>query len=418
MDITEGKVFLFDSDQHCVFFFQRIFKDYFPGKVFLTDNPGNQSFSICISEKPDIIIMEAFNTGMHGVKLIKKIKQSEQLKDIPLIALTEEGGNGSICQKVIDAGADAFLQKPLNEAGCVSLLKLCVRLYALEQAVDQDKKTLLLQLADKASEVEHLKTYRSRTEEALRVERDFATQVLNAMGQGLTITNSSGYFQFANPGFCRMVGYDLQDVLGKTPYDFTIKEDHHILKAARKIRHTGQVNSYETKIKHRNGETIDVYITGVPYYQAGGIVGSIAVLTDVTQLKDTGNRLKKLSGEYEQIFNSTQDALLLIEVITGNKFRYVRNNRSHQERTGLSQETIAGKTPEELFGQKAGATLSANYARCVAARKTIIYLEEFSPEVSDERWWQTSLTPIFEHGKVTNIVGASIDITSLKDLKR
>ncbi len=414
MAISQGKVLLLDSDPSCSLFFQNIIKVFFPGKQLLTLLPGKDSYATCLSEHPDIIIIETFTTGAHGLRLIKDIKSAESLHNIPLIALTEKNNECLTQPKVFEVGADLCISKPLNEAATLAALKMCFRLSALERTVPQEKKTMINQLEATKVELENLRNYRSQTEEALSIERDFATQVLNAMGQGLTISNSSGYFQFANPAFCRMVGYDMQEVLGKTPYDFTIRKDHNILTAARKIRNTGQVNSYETVLTHKNGHTIDVFITGVPYYRAGNIEGSIAVITETTLLKNTETKLKKLSDEYEQIFNGTQDALFLIQVLDDNTFRFIRNNRSHQEKTGFPLNLFSGKTPEELLGEQAGALISANYARCVEAGTTITYKEEIIID-KEITWWQTSLTPIFENGTVTHIVGSSIEVTYMKD---
>ncbi len=413
MAISTGKVLLLDSDPSCTLFFQNIIKLFFPGKQLLTYVPGKDSYAICLSEHPDMIIIETFTTGAHGLRLIKDIKSTETLHDIPLIALTEKNSKGLIHQKVFKVGADLCIQKPLEEDETLAVLKMCFRLNTLERTVSMGKKTMIDQLNKTKAELENLHNYRSQTEEALRIERDFATQVLNAMGQGLTITNSSGYFQFANPAFCRMVGYDMQEVLGKTPYDFTIKADHNILKTARKIRYTGQINSYETVLQHKNGRTIDAFITGVPYYRAGKIEGSIAVITETTLFKSSEKKLNKLSEEYEQIINGTMDALFLIQVMDDHTFRFIRNNRSHQEKTGFTLKMISGKTPEELIGEQAGSVISANYARCVEAGKMITYKEQ-SLSDSKPTWWQTSLTPIFKNGTVTHIVGASIDITNIK----
>ncbi|MCW8173359.1 hypothetical protein D8S78_21240 [Natrialba swarupiae] len=45
-------------------------------------------------------------------------------------------------------------------------------------------------------------------------------------------------------------------------------------------------------------------------------------------------------------------------------FTFRRNNASHQEVTGLSEDELRGQTPRELLGDKQGATVAANYRRC------------------------------------------------------
>ena len=47
---------------------------------------------------------------------------------------------------------------------------------------------------------------RLHAEESLRLERDFARQILSTMGQGLTVVGADGRFSYVNPAFARMSG--------------------------------------------------------------------------------------------------------------------------------------------------------------------------------------------------------------------
>jgi len=84
---------------------------------------------------------------------------------------------------------------------------------------------------------------------------------------------------------------------------------------------------------------------------------------------------RSITREYETVFQGTQDAMFLVEVAGENTFRYIRNNRAHEEVTGFSSEDIRGKTPQELVGEKLGAQIAANYARCIHEGKPISYEE-------------------------------------------
>jgi len=55
-------------------------------------------------------------------------------------------------------------------------------------------------------------------EEELQRQRNFAETLTSQMGQGLTVTNELGCFEFVNPSFARMLGYsDPAALTGKTP---------------------------------------------------------------------------------------------------------------------------------------------------------------------------------------------------------
>lgn len=127
------------------------------------------------------------------------------------------------------------------------------------------------------------------------------------------------------------------------------------------------------------------------------------------------DRIKTISEENEKLFNGTQDAMFLIEVSGPNSFRYVRNNIALEKTTGLSD--LSGKTPGEVFGDEIGSVFCSNYSRCVQAGEPIYYEENPVLPVG-ERFLVTTLTPVFQHGRVAYIVGSSNDITERKKAEK
>ncbi|HEX8918394.1 MAG TPA: PAS domain S-box protein, partial [Chloroflexota bacterium] len=72
-------------------------------------------------------------------------------------------------------------------------------------------------------------TDRKRAEKELQHQRDFALQVMGTMGQGLAITDSEGKFDYVNPAYAQMLGVDAESLIGRSPYDFTVADDHYVL---------------------------------------------------------------------------------------------------------------------------------------------------------------------------------------------
>nr|WP_169719016.1 PAS domain-containing protein [Haloplanus natans] len=114
------------------------------------------------------------------------------------------------------------------------------------------------------------------------------------------------------------------------------------------------------------------------------------------------------------------DAVFLIDVARSDHdytFTYLRNNTSHQRRTGLSEDELRGQTPRELLGDEQGTVVAENYRQCVDKRRTIEYEEELDLPGGTSHW-QTKLTPIIDAGDVTQIVGVARDITEQKEQER
>lgn len=126
-------------------------------------------------------------------------------------------------------------------------------------------------------------TERRRAEEELQRQRDFALQVMNTMGQGLTVTDAAGRFEYVNPAYAQFMGYQPDDLIGKTPFDVTATDDYATLQAATTHRRAGESTNYTSYLQRADGEKVYALITGVPRMQGEHFAGAIAVITDLTE---------------------------------------------------------------------------------------------------------------------------------------
>ena len=136
----------------------------------------------------------------------------------------------------------------------------------------------------------------------------------------------------------------------------------------------------------------------------------------IEKLLNSERKIKQISDEYEKVFNGSQDSMFLVEVIDDNKFRFIANNYAHQKSTGLSNEFLRGKSPEDFLDEQVSNQLNANYSRCVNSKNVLSY-EEVLELPNGKRHWITTLTPVIEDDKVKYIVGSSQDITERKKVE-
>ena len=128
-------------------------------------------------------------------------------------------------------------------------------------------------------------THSKRTAAELTVQRDFALQVVNTMGQGLTVTDGRGRFEFVNPAFAKMIGLRPDQLIGTSPFEITHPEDIAAVRDNRQRQLAGETRSYEISLIGAEGESIPVLVTAVPRRKQGRIEGAIAVLTDLSDHK-------------------------------------------------------------------------------------------------------------------------------------
>ena len=122
--------------------------------------------------------------------------------------------------------------------------------------------------------------------EAYGQELTFARQVMESVEHGLTVTDEDGRFVFVNRAYAGMLGLTPERVLGRTPFEFTVREDHAALRDARDHRSAGTSSTYRTRLRRPDGSLLEVVITGSPRWHAGRIVGNVAAVVPLRELRD------------------------------------------------------------------------------------------------------------------------------------
>ena len=87
---------------------------------------GDSFWDALQSEKPELVVMDVMLPGKDGVTLLKMMKQSEELRDIPVIMATAKGTEYDKIQS-LDLGADDYLVKPFGIMEMVSRVKAVLR---------------------------------------------------------------------------------------------------------------------------------------------------------------------------------------------------------------------------------------------------------------------------------------------------
>ena len=96
-------------------------------RVTAADN-GVEAFSIAEKGNYSLIITDLFMPEMDGFELIGKLKQNERTKNIPVMMLTSKDEVESEV-RVIDAGADDYLVKPVNARLFMARVQRLLRRY-------------------------------------------------------------------------------------------------------------------------------------------------------------------------------------------------------------------------------------------------------------------------------------------------
>lgn len=147
-------------------------------------------------------------------------------------------------------------------------------------------------------------TDRRRIERELARQRDYITQVMNAMAHGVAVTDLEGRFEFVNPAYAQMLGYSQTALIGKLPTD-VLSPDERAIVSNTGIRMTSDLRTvYETRFHHQDGTTLDVLVNGSLRRDQDQVTGIITAVTDLTLQKKTEAALQYSEARLRSIINN------------------------------------------------------------------------------------------------------------------
>ena len=96
----------------------------------LTAFNGQEALDICASERVDVVLLDVMMPGMDGFEVCQRIKTNPDTQDIPVVMVTALDQPSDKLQG-LDAGADDFLTKPVDDIALIARVKNLVRLKML-----------------------------------------------------------------------------------------------------------------------------------------------------------------------------------------------------------------------------------------------------------------------------------------------
>ena len=173
-------------------------------------------------------------------------------------------------------------------------------------------------------------------ERSLRLREEKYRTILDTMQLGLVELDLEKRVLYANPNFCRTIGYTSEELLGHNlPAQLLNPRNWSQLGEHIALRTQGISTSYELPFTTKSGEAKWLLTGGSPLYDQHQVVtGSIGIILDITHQKE--------------LETSLREAKLLAEESTKAKEQFLAN-MSHEIRTpmnailGMSQ--LLAKTP-------------------------------------------------------------------------
>ncbi len=126
--------------------------------------------------------------------------------------------------------------------------------------------------------------------------------IVEWINEGIFCVNAEGIIIYANDQFCRNLGYAYHEILNTPIFNYFWDEEQARISAQKlELRKKGLSDSYEIKMKRKNGAAAWIRVNGKPVFDAKGqFVASIAIHIDITEQKKLEEELIEAKEDLEQ----------------------------------------------------------------------------------------------------------------------
>jgi diguanylate cyclase (GGDEF)-like protein len=109
---------------------------------------GAEAMRISMREGPDLIVADQEMPEMSGLELTRALRRSKRGASMYIVLLTG-AREEDLLVEAFESGVDDYVQKPFDTRHLMARLRAGMRIVGLQRRIEEDRRTILRQLADK-----------------------------------------------------------------------------------------------------------------------------------------------------------------------------------------------------------------------------------------------------------------------------
>ena len=257
-------------------------------------------------------------------------------------------------------------------------------------------------------------TEQKKTEDTLKKSEARFKDLVESTSDWVWAIDENGVYTYSNPKVKDLLGYTVEEILGKTPFDFMpAEESKHIAAEFGSIIKARKVfNRLENTNIRKDNRRVMLETSGVPVFDAdGNFQGYRGIDRDITERKLAEKRIRHAAEEWKKTFNAIADLVFIQDA----DYNIVMVNKAFCDALKAKPEDIIGKKCYELLHKR-----NAPWPGC-PFEEVHKDLKPHTTVVDDPNIGVPVLvtaSPIFdEKGKLTGSVHIAKDITEQKKME-
>ena len=259
----------------------------------------------------------------------------------------------------------------------------------------------------------------AQTELALQKSEQQLRALLDVTNYWVWEIDEHAVFTYSSPNTCNMLGYEPEEVLGKTPFQLMLPEEARrvgdlfgpIVEARQSF------SGMETVFLHKDGRRIVLECGGVPVFDgAGRFKGYRGMDRDITEHKRIAEEARRDQSLLASIIEYIPNMIFVKDAKT---LKFVRFNQAGEQLLGYSREELIGKSDYDFFPKQEADSFMAMDRQVLQRGQFLDIPEEpIETRLKGRRLLHTKKVPINgDDGTPQYLLGISEDITERKHIE-
>ena len=296
------------------------------------------------------------------------------------------------------AGVRAVQSTPLMTRGG-DLLGILTTQWAAPHSPDEHDLWRIDLLARQASDLIEA----ARSEALLRESEEQYRTIVETAGEGVVLGSLDGVFLYVNQRMADMLGYEVDEIVGKATSVFISDDLHSTVREVRTgMSAAGTTASGELEFHRKDGSVFWSRYNATPWLDVDGLhVANLAMHTDITRIKEAEEALRESEERFRVVQEVSPDGFSILRPVRDAgggviDFEFVYQNAAITRIEGVDFSSQAGRRLLDLYPSHIGTPILDAYVRTAETGETTVLESSYQGEIEERTWFRLVVAPMGE----------------------
>lgn|GEM_PF-1627648 len=252
-------------------------------------------------------------------------------------------------------------------------------------------------------------------QKALKTSEEQYRNILETAQEAIWIVDPAAKTTYVNDGLAQMLGYEPEEMLGHSVFDFVDPADHHETRQYLERGRHGFKERIDYRFRRKDGSHIWTMLSTTPLFDiAGEFIGGLAMLIDITERRRSEEALRRSEERLRTYIEQANDLIFILD----SSGRLTSVNKAVCNTTGYAMEELVGRmaldfvVPEQRIA--AAKTLQSILKGAPVEQSEFDILSKDGRRISIEVRGRA----LHDGGQISGIFQIARDITERKKTER